>query len=248
MVLFLSLGGSHSQSVQRGLLRSSLVQQCRGLTNWCGAYMRCNARRKPPHTVEKCCIFFTNVFLDGLAAVHFGGCRISSSAYCSCAGAGMISCRHLIGLCVSTCCVLMLGLDYFLQDARNSLDFLFPIDCARICGHEGFRQHFAMYHWKHSKIQRHTLLSAVSIVPVFLLRLQEFEYVEFFAGHGNITRQMRSARYCAVRMDIIDHVPKKPKQQNYMDLCSPCGFALLAWSLSSIPNFLLYCFGTIIVG
>lgn len=28
--------------------------------------MSCNARRKSPHTVEKCCIFFANVFLDGL--------------------------------------------------------------------------------------------------------------------------------------------------------------------------------------
>ena len=52
--------------------------------------------------------------------------------------------------------------------------------------------------------------------------------MEFFAGVGNISRQMKAAKYTNVRFDIKDHaVPKNSKRSNYMDLNSPSGFAFL---------------------
>ena len=53
---------------------------------------------------------------------------------------------------------------------------------------------------------------------------QEFDYIEYFAGKGNLTTQMRSAQYKSVRLDLKDHTPKT-KKSNYMDLTHAAGFA-----------------------
>ena len=55
---------------------------------------------------------------------------------------------------------------------------------------------------------------------------QEFDYIEYFAGKGNLTRLMRSAEYRSVRLDLLDHTPEAMKN-NYMDLSHAAGFAFL---------------------
>jgi hypothetical protein len=59
------------------------------------------------------------------------------------------------------------------------------------------------------------------------LQRQEVDYMEFFAGVGNLTQQMRSAMYRAARFDIKDHTPRN-KRSNYMDMNSPAGYAFLS--------------------
>lgn len=59
------------------------------------------------------------------------------------------------------------------------------------------------------------------------LQRQEVDYMEFFAGTGNLTQQMRSAMYRAARFDIKDHTPRN-KRSNYMDMNSPSGYAFLS--------------------
>jgi hypothetical protein len=53
---------------------------------------------------------------------------------------------------------------------------------------------------------------------------QEFSYIEYFAGMGNLTRCMKSAQYRSIRLDIKDHSPET-KKNNYMDLASAAGMA-----------------------
>ena len=55
---------------------------------------------------------------------------------------------------------------------------------------------------------------------------QEFDYIEYFAGKGNLTRMMRSAEYKSVRLDLKDHTPEATKN-NFMDLSHAAGFAFL---------------------
>ena len=59
------------------------------------------------------------------------------------------------------------------------------------------------------------------------LQCQEVDYMEFFAGVGNLTSQMKSAMYRAARFDIKDHTPRN-KRSNYMDMNSPAGYAFLS--------------------
>ena len=59
---------------------------------------------------------------------------------------------------------------------------------------------------------------------------QEFEYLEFYAGVGNLTRQARACGYTSARFDILDNKHPNPKRKtNYMDLTSKSGFALLRY-------------------
>ena len=54
---------------------------------------------------------------------------------------------------------------------------------------------------------------------------QEYSYVEFFAGVGNIHRVMRATGHKAVRFDMVDG--KHRRGTNFMDLQTDAGFALL---------------------
>ena len=58
--------------------------------------------------------------------------------------------------------------------------------------------------------------------------IQEIDYIEYFAGMGRITCQMKSRSYRAARLDILDHTPgKNTKKSNYMDLSCASGYAFL---------------------
>ncbi|CAE7754525.1 unnamed protein product [Symbiodinium sp. CCMP2592] len=59
---------------------------------------------------------------------------------------------------------------------------------------------------------------------------QDYTFLEFYAGHGNLHKMMRAAgRYKAARFDISDG-PRDVNscRSNYMDLNSVSGFASLA--------------------
>lgn len=60
------------------------------------------------------------------------------------------------------------------------------------------------------------------------LTLQEFDYYEFFAGTGNLTRCAQASGYHAVRFDILDNETPGHRKTNFMDLNSVSGFAFLA--------------------
>ncbi|OLP74379.1 hypothetical protein AK812_SmicGene46094 [Symbiodinium microadriaticum] len=56
---------------------------------------------------------------------------------------------------------------------------------------------------------------------------QDYTFLEFYAGNGNLHRMMRAAgKYRAARFDILDG-PSDIKRSNYMDLNSRSGFANL---------------------
>ena len=61
---------------------------------------------------------------------------------------------------------------------------------------------------------------------------QEFQWLEFYAGHAACTFAMRRAGYAAARFDI--EYCKNPDQfgrkTNWMDLMTPAGFAFLSCS------------------
>ena len=71
--------------------------------------------------------------------------------------------------------------------------------------------------------------------------IKEIDYIEYFAGVGRITSQMKSRSYRAVRLDILDHTPgKHTKKSNYMDLSCASGYAFLWPQLYSLMCFLGY--------
>ena len=59
---------------------------------------------------------------------------------------------------------------------------------------------------------------------------QDYTFLEFYAGHGNLHKMMRAAgRYKAARFDITDGARAvSTRRSNYMDLNSVSGFASLA--------------------
>ena len=54
--------------------------------------------------------------------------------------------------------------------------------------------------------------------------LQDFEFLEFFAGLGNLTKAMKSASYKCGRFDLLDNSNPGRHKTNYMDLNSESGF------------------------
>ena len=56
---------------------------------------------------------------------------------------------------------------------------------------------------------------------------QEFDYLEFFAGVGNLTSQARACGYKVARFDILDNKRPQNRKSNFMDLTSRSGFAFL---------------------
>ena len=64
-------------------------------------------------------------------------------------------------------------------------------------------------------------------IPIYFSDLQEIQYVEYFAGFGNLNSEMKAARYRSARLDLKDHTPRHKKKSNYMDLNSASGYAFL---------------------
>ena len=65
--------------------------------------------------------------------------------------------------------------------------------------------------------------------------MQEYEWLEYFAGLGNLTKCMKSAMYKSARFDLLDNLHPEHYKSNFMDLNSASGFAPLAhnfnWTL-----------------
>ena len=64
--------------------------------------------------------------------------------------------------------------------------------------------------------------------------MQEFNFMEFYAGHANLTRAMRRAGKKAARFDILYGKKKGSKRKrtaraksDWMDLLQPSGYVLL---------------------
>ena len=71
--------------------------------------------------------------------------------------------------------------------------------------------------------------SHIGRLPAYGL-CQAFDYYEFFAGVGNLSRFAQACGYRAVRFDIKDHdASKTDRRTNYMDLNSCSGFAFLVF-------------------
>lgn len=70
-------------------------------------------------------------------------------------------------------------------------------------------------------------MEPVSWIELSIGPMQVFEWLEFFAGLGNLTRAMKSARYKSARFDLLDNQKPQHRKSNFMDLNSPSGFAIL---------------------
>lgn len=95
---------------------------------------------------------------------------------------------------------------------------------AGMCRWNIFRIDFE--HWVWKKTQNHNEKRYGKFDPNTVWS-QEIDYIEYFAGVGNISKHMRSARYRVARLDIKDHTPDDPTRTNYMDLNSSSGYAFL---------------------
>ena len=93
-----------------------------------------------------------------------------------------------------------------------------------------------LINWYHSNSN---LLESTSVSN---LHGQEFDYLEYFAGAGEITKHMLASKYRAVRLDLSDFTPESPNTSNYMDLNQSAGYAFL-W-MKRIP--LVFCCDTLI--
>ena len=58
---------------------------------------------------------------------------------------------------------------------------------------------------------------------------QEYQWLEFFAGVGNLTKVMRSAKYKSCRFDLLDNPNPGSHKSNYMNLLHASGFAPLVF-------------------
>lgn len=81
----------------------------------------------------------------------------------------------------------------------------------------------------HSELKEvHLRVPPMHLSKLLFAKFQEIDYIEYFAGVGRITCQMKSRLYRAARLDILDHTPEKTsKKSNYMDLSSASGYAFL---------------------
>ena len=65
--------------------------------------------------------------------------------------------------------------------------------------------------------------------------LQDFEWLEYYAGRAACTTAMRRAGYVAAKFDLLyfdrDKTKRCGKNSNYYDLLTPAGFALLGKNL-----------------
>ena len=82
--------------------------------------------------------------------------------------------------------------------------------------------------------------SLLDSITVSNLHGQEFDYLEYFAGAGEITKHMLASKYRAVRLDLLDFTPEPPKTSNYMDLNQSAGYAFL-WMIR-LPCFFVVTF------
>lgn len=58
---------------------------------------------------------------------------------------------------------------------------------------------------------------------------QDYEWLEFFAGQGNLTRLMMAAQYKSARFDVLDHEQPSNRRSNFMDLTHSSGFGLFGF-------------------
>ena len=57
---------------------------------------------------------------------------------------------------------------------------------------------------------------------------KEFQFLEFFAGFGNLHSELKALGFLSLRFDIKDH-EDEPGRSNYMDLTSTSGFSWRPW-------------------
>lgn len=58
--------------------------------------------------------------------------------------------------------------------------------------------------------------------------MQEIEWLEFFAGLGNVSAMMRASQYVSMRFDPLDNTQPNHRSSNFMDLTHQSGFGRLA--------------------
>lgn len=54
---------------------------------------------------------------------------------------------------------------------------------------------------------------------------QEFTWIEYFAGRGNVTKCMKAALHRSARLDLKDYKRHSVHNSNYMDMSHPSGYA-----------------------
>ena len=54
---------------------------------------------------------------------------------------------------------------------------------------------------------------------------EDVQFIEFFAGVGNLHAAMMAAGHISLRYDLLDHTAEPSRSSNYMDLASVSGFA-----------------------
>ena len=80
--------------------------------------------------------------------------------------------------------------------------------------------------------------------PFYIMTLKEYQWLEFFAGHGNLMKMMKAAGYKSARFDIDDSNKKPNRRSNFMDILSPSGFwILVAVTIIVINKFSMVSFG-----
>lgn len=67
--------------------------------------------------------------------------------------------------------------------------------------------------------------------------LQDYEWLEFFAGTGNLTHMMQATRYKSARFDLMDSQQQPHRKSNFMDMTHCSGFAFLGAFILSVNMY-----------
>lgn len=64
---------------------------------------------------------------------------------------------------------------------------------------------------------------------------QEIDWLEYFAGTGNLSSVMVSAQYRVAKFDVLFNKQPPHRSSNFMDLTHASGYAFLASLIEMIP-------------
>lgn len=69
-------------------------------------------------------------------------------------------------------------------------------------------------------------LGATTLLAIYS-HVQDIQWIEFFAGLGNLSTMMKASGYTTMRFDVLDHCQEPHRKSNYMDLTHQSGFGFL---------------------
>lgn len=77
------------------------------------------------------------------------------------------------------------------------------------------------------------------LLPIF--STQEVQWIEYFAGRGNLSLMMRASEYTSLRFDLLDNDRPSHRSSNFMDLTHQSGFGFLGYGFMVVKVIHEFC-------